>query len=124
MELVVYCYKITSDFPKNELYGLTSQLQRAAVSIPANIAEGAGRQHVKEFIQFLSIAYGSLTELETHVQIASLLHYINSDQLNIVLKETSEIGRMINGLKRSLKKSVHFSNRNYRQISTFGCKRL
>ena len=99
-------------------------MSRAAVSVPANIAEGAGRQHVKEFIQFLSIAYGSLTELETHVQIASLLHYINSDKLNIVLKETSEIGRMINGLKRSLKKSVHFSNRNHRQISTFGRKRL
>jgi len=70
MDLVTECYRATQQFPKTEIYGLTSQLQRAAVSVPANIAEGQGRQHTKEFIQHLSIAYGSLAELETHLQIA------------------------------------------------------
>lgn len=64
MDLVVVCYEITKEFPKNEIYGLTSQLQRAAVSIPTNIAEGQARQYTKEFIQYLSISYGSIAELE------------------------------------------------------------
>lgn len=77
MDLVVMCYKLCKKFPKHEVYGLASQLQRAAVSVPANIAEGRQRQHVKEFIQHLSIAYGSLAELETHIQIAGRLGYID-----------------------------------------------
>ncbi len=82
MDLVVVCYQITKEFPKNEIYGLSSQLQRAAVSIPSNIAEGRHRQHSKEFLQHLSIAYGSLAELETHIQIAERLHYIMIIKLN------------------------------------------
>ena len=104
MDLVVACYQITKKFPKNEVYGLINQLQRAAVSIPANIAEGRERQHSKEFIQYLSIAYGSLAELETHIQIAERLTYIDMNQLKKLLDKTAEIGRMLNGLRKSLEK--------------------
>ena len=102
MDLVVECYQITKKFPKSESYGLASQLQRAAVSIPANIAEGRERQYTKEFLQHLSIAYGSLAELETIIQIAARLKYIDVNQLKQVLDKTAEVGRMLNGLRRSL----------------------
>lgn len=104
MDLVVMCYRITKTFPKSETYGLTGQLRRAAVSIPANIAEGRERQHSKEFLQHLSIAYSSLAELETHVQIAERLSYINANELKQVLDGTAEVGRMLNGLRRSIGK--------------------
>ena len=104
MDLVVMCYQTTKKFPRSEIYGLVSQLQRAAVSIPANIAEGRERQHSKEFIQHLSIAYGSLAELETHIQIAERLNYINPTQLKKLLNKTAEVGRMLNGLRKSLEK--------------------
>lgn len=103
MDLVVECYQITMKFPKSESYGLASQLQRAAVSIPANIAEGRERQYTKEFLQHLSIAYGSLAEMETIIQIAARLKYIDVNQLKQVLDKTAEVGRMLNGLRRSLK---------------------
>ena len=102
--LVVLCYRLTQIMPKNEMYGLISQLQRAAVSIPANIAEGQARQHTKEFLQYLSIAYGSLAELETHIQIAERLDYIDPDDAENTLNKTAQIGRMLNGLRRSLRK--------------------
>ncbi len=106
MDLVVICYQMTKKFPKNEIYGLASQLQRAAVSIPANIAEGRQRQHSKEFLQYLSIAYGSLAEVETHVQIAGRLNYINENQIDKMLNKAAEIGRMLNGLRRSIEKKA------------------
>jgi four helix bundle protein len=106
MDLVVLCYQSTKLFPKNEIYGLSSQLQRAAVSIPANIAEGRQRQHTKEFLQHLSIACGSLAELETHIQIAGRLKYLNQNQLKGVLDKTKKIGRMLNGLRRSIEKKI------------------
>ncbi|HUV51091.1 MAG TPA: four helix bundle protein [Anaerolineae bacterium] len=105
MELVVQCYQITKGFPVNEVYGLASQLQRAAVSVPANIAEGRSRQHNKEFIQHISIAYGSLAELETHIEIAKRLRYIAADTAVELIDKTSTIGRMLNGLRRSLGKN-------------------
>jgi four helix bundle protein len=105
MDLVVKCYQVTKKFPKSEIYGLTSQLQRAAISIPANIAEGRERQYTKEFLQHLSIAYGSLAELETHLLIAERLSYIDKDQIKQLLEKTAEIGRMINGLRRSLERN-------------------
>jgi four helix bundle protein len=107
MDLVVSCYKITEKFPRNEIYGLASQLQRAAISIPANIAEGRHRQHSKEFLQHLSIAYASLAELETHIQIAGRLDFINQDKIDDLLIRTGEIGRMLNGLRRSIDKKIH-----------------
>jgi len=102
MNLVVECYKITREFPKHEIYGLSSQLQRAAVSIPANIAEGRERQHRKEFLQHISIANGSIAELETHIQIAERLIYLDAQQAKCLLAQTAEIGRMLNGLRNSL----------------------
>lgn len=102
MDLVEMCYRVTHNFPKNEVYGLTSQLRRAAISVPANIAEGRQRQHRKEFMQHLSIAYGSLAELETHLELAQRLNYLERFQMDDALDMTNRIGRMINGLKRSL----------------------
>ena len=103
MDLAEESYRITKDFPKSETYGLCSQLQRAAVSIPANIAEGRGRQHTKEFLQHLYIVYGSLAELETCLMLAKRLAYIQSDRLGLIMSKAAELGRMINGLQRSLK---------------------
>lgn len=103
MNLVEHCYRCTDSFPKKEIYGLSSQLQRAAVSIPANIAEGQQRQHRKEFVQHLSIAIGSLAELETHIEIAARLNYIPQEISRLLFTQTEQIGRMLNGLKNSLK---------------------
>jgi len=103
MDLVVECYGATKKLPDCELYGLISQIKRAAVSIPANVAEGQGRQHRAEFIQHLSIAYGSLTEVETHVQIARRLNYLNDDDERRLLQRTGEVGRLLNGLLRFLR---------------------
>jgi len=107
MDLVVECYRITRRFPTSELYGLPSQLQRAAVSIPANLAEGQGRRHTPELIQHLYIAYGSWMELETHIQIAQRLSYISkAEALSTALstiERSKEVGRLLNGLLRSLR---------------------
>ncbi|HBR18382.1 MAG TPA: diversity-generating retroelement protein bAvd family protein [Deltaproteobacteria bacterium] len=103
MDLAVDCYNITKDFPKSETYGICSQLQRAAVSIPANIAEGRGRQYIKEFLHHLSIAYGSLSELETFIMLSERLKYINEDKSKSIILRTTELGRMLNGLQKSLK---------------------
>ena len=102
MDLVVECYRIAELFPKTELYGLASQIQRAAVSIPANIAEGQGRSHTKEFLNHLSIAYGSLMEVETHLHIAARLEYLEPDSPGKPLEKCAEIGRMLDGLMRKL----------------------
>ena len=104
MDLVVECYADAKTFPDGELYGLISQIPRAAVSIPANVAEGQGRQHRPEFIQHLSIAYGSLTELETHIQIARRLNYLDDDDERRLLQRTGEVGRQLNGLLRFLRR--------------------
>jgi four helix bundle protein len=82
MDIVESVYRVTQSFPKQELYGLTSQLRRAAVSIPANIAEGNSRQHIKEYLNFLSIAQGSVAELETEIEIAGRLKYLAPARLN------------------------------------------
>lgn len=102
MDLVTEVYLLTKVFPKEEIYGLTSQVKRAVVSVPSNIAEGQGRDSTKEFIHHLSIAYGSLMEVETQLQIAGNLNFIAQPEVNATLMRTSEIGRMINGLSRSL----------------------
>jgi len=79
-ELVLEIYKTTGNFPKSEIYGLSQQMRRAAVSIPSNIAEGYGRKHKTEYNQFLSISYGSLLELETQFLLATDLNYISKNQ--------------------------------------------
>ncbi|HEX7449577.1 MAG TPA: four helix bundle protein [Pirellulales bacterium] len=110
MDFVLACYEAAADFPKTEQYGLISQLQRAAVSIPANIAEGHGRRHTREFIQHLSVAYGSLMEVETHLQIAARLGYLKSDRAAPLLQSSAEIGRMLNGLTQSLEQRLNASS--------------
>jgi four helix bundle protein len=90
MNWVVTSYGLSKLFPKTEVYGLASQLQRAAVSIPANIAEGHQRRHSREYLQHLSIAYGSLAELQTHIFIAKRLKYIDEKQVDQILEKTSK----------------------------------
>ena len=102
IDLVAEIYKLTADLPVAEKYGLASQMQRAAVSVPANIAEGHGRKATKAYLNYLSIANGSLMELETHLQISSRLDYIPEKQLAAMLSKTGEVGRMINGLRAAL----------------------
>ncbi len=102
MRLVTDTYKITQSFPKNELFGLTSQLKRAIVSVPSNIAEGQGRNSVKEFIYHLSVAYGSLMEAETQIQIAANLAFVEQAVADKLIEQAAEIGKMLNGLSKSL----------------------
>ena len=104
MILVEEIYAMSKSFPKDELYGLTSQLRRSAISIPSNIAEGEGRKSENEFKRFLYIAKGSLCELETQVIIAEKLNYLNSKQLNFILSLSDEIGRLVSGLISSISK--------------------
>ena len=92
-ELVLEIYKMTGSFPKSEIYGLSQQMRRAAVSIPSNIAEGYGRKHKTEYNQFLSIAYGSLLELETQFLLAMDLNYISKNQT--IEKLLKEVGSML-----------------------------
>jgi four helix bundle protein len=94
-------YSLTSTFPKDEIFGITSQLRRAAISISLNIAEGAGRTSKKEFKHFLSIAYGSVCETSTILKICRELLYINGEQFNKFYSSAEEIGRMISGLSAS-----------------------
>ena len=102
IELVVDVYKRTEQFPKEERYGLTSQMRRAAVSIPANIAEGAGRHTKKEFGYFLSNSQGSASELETELTIAFKLGYIDEATFSQLIAQLERIGRLITGLGRHL----------------------
>jgi four helix bundle protein len=103
MDLVVESYGIVTHLPKNELYGLATQIQRAAVSIPANIAEGHGREHLGDYVHHLSCANGSLMELETHLLISRKLSYVPEAQLEPILRSTAELGRMLAGLISKLK---------------------
>jgi len=102
MDLVTEIYKISSTFPSEERFGLSSQVRRAAVSVPSNIAEGHGRKATGAYLNHISIAYGSLMELETQIQIALRLDFINTENTSSLLDKTSEIGKMLNGLKKSL----------------------
>jgi four helix bundle protein len=102
MQLVTEIYRITEGFPREEVYGLTSQLRRAAVSVPCNIAEGQGRLTKGEFQQFLGYARGSLLELETLIQVAANLNYLNAAQSNELLCQSAEVGKILNGLLSSI----------------------
>jgi four helix bundle protein len=104
VDFVVKIYKVTASFPREEKFGLTSQIRRAAVSVPANIAEGAARQSNKEFCYFLSNAQGSVSELATEILIAHRLGYVNEQTYRVDNEELTSIGRMIFGLARSVKR--------------------
>lgn len=102
MDLVEEVYRLSRTFPREETYGLTSQLRRAAVSIPSNIAEGQGRRTTADFQRHLSIAYGSLLEVETQMLIATRLSYLGQGKSHAVMHMTAEVGRLLNGLMTSL----------------------
>ena len=102
MDLVETVYKASQGFPREEIYALTSQIRRAAVSIPSNIAEGQGRRTTTDFVRHLSIAYGSLREVETQLIIAERLNYLTAAQLTIAMDHAGEVGRLLNGLMNSL----------------------
>ncbi len=104
MDLVTSIYRATKEFPKEEVYGLTSQLRKAAVSVPSNIAEGQGRLTQGEFQQFLGHSRGSLFEVETQIMIARNLDYLDSDKANQLLGQSAEVGRVLSGLLASLSK--------------------
>jgi four helix bundle protein len=103
MDLVEVICRLTKQFPKEEMYALSTQVRRAAFSIPSNIAEGQGRRGDREFSRFLDIAHGSLRELETQVLIAQRLKYIDSTTSNNVLELAAKVGRLITGLANALK---------------------
>jgi len=103
MELVEAVYRLTRSFPKEEVYGLTSQLRRAAVSVPCNIAEGQGRRTTGDFLQFLSVARGSLMEVETQLMIAERLRFCTLEEVKPVLALAGDVGRPLSGLSKSLK---------------------
>ncbi|MFZ3253245.1 MAG: four helix bundle protein [Syntrophales bacterium] len=102
MDLVEMVYQVTKGFPREELYGLTNQLRRAAVSIPSNIAEGQARNSTAEFRNFLSIARGSLAEVETQLLIAERLNYLGSEKLHEILAVQIEVNKMTNALMKKL----------------------
>ena len=100
--LVTIIYKETSSFPKSELYGLTNQIRRCAVSVPSNIAEGAARTSKKEFSHFLSISLGSISELETQIIISRNLNFMTNEVFDLIEKEIKDIRKMTIGLKKSI----------------------
>ena len=102
MGLVEDVYKASRNVPRDEIYALTSQVRRAAVSIPSNIAEGQGRRTTSDFLRHLSIAYGSLREVETQILIAIRLRYLTQKNTEEVMKLAGEVGRLLNGLMNSL----------------------
>jgi four helix bundle protein len=106
MDFVDAVYTLTRSFPKDEMYGLCSQIRRSAVSIPANLAEGCSRDSTKEFIRFVNIALGSMAETETHLLIASRQGYMTVESLETLLEKAAEIGRMMQGLRKSLEKQL------------------
>ena len=106
MDLVEEVYRVTRGWPGDERFELTSQIRRAVVSIPANIAEGQGRNGSKELLHHLSIASGSLHEAETHLLIAKRLQYLDGQTCDAVLEHTAEVGRLLYGLRRSIASSA------------------
>lgn len=107
VDFVVAVYKATEPFPREEKFGLVSQLRRAAVSVPANIAEGAARVSVKEFLHFISNAQGSASEVETELFIAHRLGYLPESEHTRLRSTLDETGRMMAGLSRRLKQATH-----------------
>lgn len=106
IELVTEIYKISKNFPKDELYGLTSQLRRAAVSVPSNIAEGQARLSKQEFRNFLGYARASLVEVETQLVIAKNLGFVNGCDSENLVRQTTEVARILNGLLNSVRTPI------------------
>jgi four helix bundle protein len=111
VDLVVAFYKLTKSFPKTEVYGLASQMQRAAVSVPSNIAEGHGLKQTRAYARHLAIANGSLTELETQLEISRRIGYLTAES-ELLMNQAAEVGRMLAGLRRSLQSKIQNSGRD------------
>lgn len=107
-KMVADIYQITKTFPPSELYGLTNQIQRAAISVPSNIAEGLGRFAIKERLHFIEIAYGSLMEVMCQLEIAELLNYITNETTTLLEKDITNIAKMLSGLRRNLQEKNNF----------------
>ena len=106
MTLAAECYQLTRSFPKEEMFGFTSQIRRSAASIPANIAEGHGRENTQSFIQYLRIAQGSLKELETHWLLAERVGLVEKGDIEQVIRQCESLGKMVRLLIRSLQQNV------------------
>jgi four helix bundle protein len=104
MSVTEQVYRLTTRFPKDEVYGMTSQMRRAAVSIAANIAEGHGRENSGSFIQFLRVSQGSLKELETHLFLAQRVNLASVQEVEPLLQKCDELGRMMRSLIRSIQR--------------------
>ncbi|HLB61025.1 MAG TPA: four helix bundle protein [Patescibacteria group bacterium] len=102
-QLVILVYKLTSKFPREEIYGLTSQVRRASVAIPSNIAEGFARKYRKEYIQFLSVAYGSGAELETQLLLSKELKYMSEEEYSKIILLLGEVMKMLNKMLLNLR---------------------
>jgi four helix bundle protein len=111
MALAEMCYRLTKTFPKEEMYGMTSQIRRAATSVPANIAEGYGRESRAEYIRFLRIAQGSLKEVETHLILSERVGLAQSEAAAQALKQCETVGKMLRALIRSLQGKQAVGNR-------------
>lgn len=103
MTLITNIYQSTNHFPKEEIFGLTSQIRRSAVSIPSNIAEGFGRESKQDFLRFLNISIGSLFELQTQLEIAKNINYLNENEFNNIFENSREIERMLVSFIKKLK---------------------
>ena len=110
MVLATDVYRATQTFPRSEVYGLASQMQRASVAVPSDIAEGKGRLSKKEFVQMLSKGRGSLQELDTQVEIAKNLGYLEPDVFSRLSAQCDEVGRLLNGLIRSIQVQIEASD--------------
>ena len=102
MALTEDVYRLSAEFPRHETFGLSSQLQRAAVSVAANIAEGKSRDHLGDYLRFVSIARGSLGEVETYLELAARLHYVESEAVQPLLDRCAAIGRQLHRLRAAL----------------------
>ena len=107
ISLVELVHDLTRSFPKEEIFGLSSQLRRAAVSVPSNIAEGHAREHLKEYLHHLSIAPGWLAEVETQLELCVRLHYVSRDKGVHMFEQTSALGRQILALRNALRKKAN-----------------
>jgi four helix bundle protein len=106
MDIAERCYALTSDFPKSEVYGMTSQIRRASVSVPANIAEGYGRESTGNFIALLRVAQGSVKELETHLLLCSRVGLVEAERAEPLLAQCDELGKMLRSYIRSIQRSA------------------
>ena len=106
MALAESCYRLTRGFPREEAFGLSSQIRRAAASVPANIAEGHGREHTRTFVQYLRIAQGSLKELETHLLLAERVGIADRALIDVPMGECEAVGKMLRALIRSLQQKA------------------